>query len=258
MRNTEDAEKSAQTPSSGRGQGKGVWGMLEESELAKSIRQDEKKKVDEPVDNFTLQNGTPANIPSPDKQSEDSIVIQARSRRDELEAILTGSSSVSSDLTSAAQAPDATTASVIESAKEASKALMDLIEQTTDPTRLEALLALNDNLTGLLARSVPQPSKLQGLGVVIDTGSPDSAEGVIINGHSPGIAGEESGIEDEEEPVTPRIDKGKGRAEPEPEFPEPVLSTPFLVAESDEEDGEAHLAVSDEIEDAISPTDRYV
>jgi protein phosphatase 1 regulatory subunit 37 len=30
---------------SGRGQGKGVWGMIEESELARSVRLDEEKKV---------------------------------------------------------------------------------------------------------------------------------------------------------------------------------------------------------------------
>jgi protein phosphatase 1 regulatory subunit 37 len=50
VRNTEDAERNAQTPSkanggSGRGLGKGVWGMIEESELAKTIRLGEEKKV---------------------------------------------------------------------------------------------------------------------------------------------------------------------------------------------------------------------
>ena len=50
VRNTEEAEKSAQasasaTVESGRGQGKGVWGMIEESELAKTIRLNEEKKV---------------------------------------------------------------------------------------------------------------------------------------------------------------------------------------------------------------------
>jgi hypothetical protein len=53
IRNTEEAERSVRaaqqdssnTPPSGRGQGKGVWNMIEESELAKSIRLDEGKKV---------------------------------------------------------------------------------------------------------------------------------------------------------------------------------------------------------------------
>lgn len=48
MRNTEEAEKAARgghaeegprgIPASGKGLGKGVWGLIEESELAKSIR----------------------------------------------------------------------------------------------------------------------------------------------------------------------------------------------------------------------------
>lgn len=45
VRNTEEAEKNSKSPESGnaggsgRGLGKGVWGMIEESELAKTIRQ---------------------------------------------------------------------------------------------------------------------------------------------------------------------------------------------------------------------------
>ena len=50
VRNTEEAEKATQNGSSGRGEAKGVWGMLEQSELAKSIREDDKKKVDEQLD----------------------------------------------------------------------------------------------------------------------------------------------------------------------------------------------------------------
>lgn len=67
VRNTEEAERNSKatisTPTSavsetapapvgtasqivsGRGQKKGVWGLIEESELAKSIRKDEEKKV---------------------------------------------------------------------------------------------------------------------------------------------------------------------------------------------------------------------
>jgi protein phosphatase 1 regulatory subunit 37 len=51
VRNTEEAEKSSHAPTgsntgtSGRGHGRGVWGMIDESELAKRIRQDEAKKV---------------------------------------------------------------------------------------------------------------------------------------------------------------------------------------------------------------------
>ena len=60
VRNTEEAERSSQlssgtigrgggtgagTAGSGRGLGKGVWNMIEESELAKSIRLNEENKV---------------------------------------------------------------------------------------------------------------------------------------------------------------------------------------------------------------------
>lgn len=49
VRNTEEAEKltakAAEGGPSGRGLGKGVWGMIEESELARSIRIGEEKKV---------------------------------------------------------------------------------------------------------------------------------------------------------------------------------------------------------------------
>lgn len=49
VRNTEEAEKNARNVEgangSGRGMGKGVWGMIEESELAKTIREGEDQKV---------------------------------------------------------------------------------------------------------------------------------------------------------------------------------------------------------------------
>jgi len=50
VRNTEEAEKNTQIVSgpnvgSGRGLGKGVWVMIEESELAKTIRLGEETKV---------------------------------------------------------------------------------------------------------------------------------------------------------------------------------------------------------------------
>ena len=45
-RNTEEAEKVSQAAAaqaSGKGSGKGVWGLIEDSELARSIRRDEAK-----------------------------------------------------------------------------------------------------------------------------------------------------------------------------------------------------------------------
>lgn len=45
VRNTEEAERNSQTVASGRGQGKGVWGLIEDSELAKTFKKDDVKKV---------------------------------------------------------------------------------------------------------------------------------------------------------------------------------------------------------------------
>jgi len=48
VRNTEEAERQSKVSegsASGRGLGRGVWGMIEDSELAKTIRQGEEKKV---------------------------------------------------------------------------------------------------------------------------------------------------------------------------------------------------------------------
>lgn len=50
VRNTEEAERLSKASEgssvqSGRGLRKGVWGMIEESELAKSIRKGEEKRV---------------------------------------------------------------------------------------------------------------------------------------------------------------------------------------------------------------------
>jgi protein phosphatase 1 regulatory subunit 37 len=51
IRNTEEAERNSskagngEAVPSGRGGGKGVWNMIEDSALARSIRLDEEKKV---------------------------------------------------------------------------------------------------------------------------------------------------------------------------------------------------------------------
>jgi protein phosphatase 1 regulatory subunit 37 len=58
IRNTEGAERAAhvsdgsRTPVSNKGAGKGVWNMIEESELAKSIRQGGGLKVGDSLPQF--------------------------------------------------------------------------------------------------------------------------------------------------------------------------------------------------------------
>jgi hypothetical protein len=61
-------------------------------------------------------------------------------------------------------------------------------------------------------------------------------------------------------PNTPRIDKGKARAVPEPEQPQKVLSPTFMIEESDKDDEDGpRFSVRDDIEVPMtSPTNRYV
>ncbi|KAJ7054276.1 hypothetical protein C8F01DRAFT_1031529 [Mycena amicta] len=259
VRNTEEAERRAgggsgpQTPvdagagvnghangingSSGRGLGKGVWGLIEESELAKSIRLDEEKKLE----------GDP--------------VIRAQACISRLEGMFAPPS------TSVAPPSAATHAVLVKQARELTHELSSLIQATEDPTRMEELLDVNDALTAVIARGPPplvRPAlTLQGLGfkwtssVAISpaVANGDTATPAVVNGHT----------EDEEghTPTTPRLDKGKARAIPEPEEPEKVLSPTLMLAEDDtdeEEEGTLHFSPveeGDEGEDLTeSPTNR--
>ncbi|KAI9063604.1 RNI-like protein [Trametes sanguinea] len=256
IRNTEEAEKAtmgnAANGPSGRGEGKGVWGMIEQSELAKSIREDDKKKVDEQIDVLPPPSRDPTDIPSV-AQTESDVVLQARSRKGELEDLLAQTPSSSSAPSSPKLSPDS---EVVKSTREIMKSIISMIETTTEPARLEMLLNLNDDLTSLLARLEPKPAlKLQGLGIQIGNGE------AVVNGHAAGAAPsgavpqEEPEPSDDDEPITPRVDKGKGRAEPEPEPVESVLSPTFLITESDDEDGEGPAVPAEAAESLVSPTD---
>ena len=261
VRNTEEAEKASQAGSSGRGEAKGVWGMIEQSELAKSIREDDKKKVDERVDISSPPSRDPSNIHSPStEQTETDFVAQIHARKAEIEELLarTPSSSSSSSPVSPVAGPDA---ELVESTREMMKALVITIERTTDPLRLESLLGLNDDLMSLLGRLEHKPERLTLQGLGLDTGVAAS------NGHAThtpeGSASStvpEPSDDEDDEPFTPRVDKGKGRAEPEPEPVESILSPTFLISESDDEDGEVPVPPEPEegLEDLVSPTDLYV
>ena len=111
VRNTEEAEKATQAGANRRGQAKGVWGMIEQSELAESIREDDKRKVEEQIDIPSLLScRDPTDIPSPPpEQTEADLVLRARTRKAALEDILarTPSSSSSSALLSPIEGPDA-------------------------------------------------------------------------------------------------------------------------------------------------------
>ena len=275
VRNTEEAEKASLalaagagagvpgTPGSatngesgilqsGRGQGKGVWGMIEESKLAKMIRLDEEKlvRVPSPHPPYFFD------PPFPDAvQINSDIVFQARSCVQDLQGVGGGETAA------------------VERAKGVLDELASLIEGTVDPGRMEELLGVNDELTEALARvgsatatatdaavkkaaaaavkadSVGSRPKLrlEGLGL---RWTEDGEEVVVGNGSS--VEGEE----EEEEVVTPRMDKGKARAEPEPEVREKILSPNFLIQEEEEEEGS--LDGDGEEGEVLPPSDRCV
>ncbi|KAF8154473.1 hypothetical protein B0H34DRAFT_660189 [Crassisporium funariophilum] len=248
VRNTEEAERLSKVSegssvSSGRGLGKGVWGMIEESELAKSIRLDEEKK------------------------NESDVVIRARSCAKQL-----------TDALAAQQASSPSTpksenvlGGIVGKTRVIASELGTIIQDTDDPARLEELLDINDELLSLL-KKVPGGTKpsltLKGLGLNFNgsQGSDDDGDGMLdglphINGsgrangrpHVTEDASETSSADFFEEdlltPTTPRIDKGKGKAQPEPEEPEKVLS-PRLRSSESEDDGEYRAG------EVASPTDR--
>ena len=238
VRNTEEADRASQGGVSGRGEAKGVWGMIEQSELAKSIREDDKKKVDELNDTSSLSSREPTDIHSPSTEQTDSdLMLQARARKTELEDLLsrTPSSSSSSVPISPIEGPDV---ELLQSTREMMRSIVSMIERTSDPSQLDSLLSLNDELMTLLGRLEPKPVglKLQGLGTQPTNG--DAAG----NGHAL---------------HTPESSSTQGLEMPfviEPEPVESVLSPTFLITESDEEEAGTPLMTT-ELEDLVSPTD---
>lgn len=144
--------------------------------------------------------------------------------------------------------------------------------------RLEELLGLNDQLLGLL-KKVPgklrQGLRLHGLGLGLEVGKGDGEDGKLdgfphIGGHENGnghveemerLTSEESSInssveaeDGEEDATTPKVDKGKRKAEPEPEQPEMVLSPKTFMMAEPERDREY---LNEERLATVSPDDRF-
>ena len=169
-----------------------------------------------------------------------------------MEEFLARPPSSASTLPSTDQPEDLSTRS-----RAALQALTSLIEATDDPLHLEEMLALNDDLTSLLARVNARRSdlkKFKGLGIDIERAK--LSEEPVSNGQIP--AGQPV-LEEEDEPVTPRVDKGKRRAEPEPEEPQPVLSPSVLLPGFDFDDAEpGGDSLLEKVESVVSPTDRCV
>ena len=142
---------------------------------------------------------------------------------------------------------------------EALNSLSSLVERTSEPAQLEELLYLNDEITYLLGRlnqSPPDLKKLKGLGIELDERTNGAS---VANGHPSPLHLVLDKV-DEEELLTPRTDKGKQRAEPEPEEPQLVL-TPTVERpefEDSEQEQDLEASVLENAESIVSPTDRYV
>ncbi|KAG6828374.1 hypothetical protein H0H92_008216 [Tricholoma furcatifolium] len=151
IRNTEEAERNTQVGGSGRGLGKGVWNMIEESELAKSIKLDE------------------------EKQAEANVAVRARECVVRLTELLHASANTTP--TAAGKSTDSTTPTTTPKPKSAPpplslsistprtggdlaetsrvartvvKELTAVIQGTEDAALMEELLDLNDQLMALL------------------------------------------------------------------------------------------------------------
>jgi len=234
VRNTEEAERAAHgvspdggsngMPTSGKGLRRGVWGLIEESELAKSIRQGDGCKTD------TISRAQALLAQIEDHSSTPRTEVNPSGAEQEL----------------------------IQEAREMVEELTAQIQSTAvDETKLEELLGLCDKLnTGIdrLSSRTSSKSLLLGLGLKVD----------CLNGTSGDVLHDSpKGDEENEEAdglLTPRVDKGKGRAQPEPEVPEKVLSPTFTITESEDEDEDDHrfmdVEEGGEPEQATSPTDR--
>ncbi|EKM53275.1 uncharacterized protein PHACADRAFT_175669 [Phanerochaete carnosa HHB-10118-sp] len=248
VRNTEEADKASHANSDAAStistsKSRALWIMIEESELAKTFRQDEQKKVEARgpgVPSSLAPSKAPADsLPSPLEQKDTHNILQdARIVKAQLKEFLADAKGGAADPV------------MLDSARTVLRQLAKVVQVIDDPVRLEELLGLNDNIATLLTKCTPKRPTLSGLGIRLENGRPVSAE----NGAALGPelrAGEE-------EPTTPRADKGKGRAKPEPEPVESVLTPTGLGGgpggDSDEE-VEVDESLLGQAESIVSPTD---
>ncbi|KAI9455536.1 hypothetical protein HD554DRAFT_269836 [Boletus coccyginus] len=269
VRNTEEAERAARggashsagqaeeahqgTPTSGKGLGKGLWGLIEESELAKSIRMGDGLSVKTDLLSRAeallgqIQAEIDGNSASPSRASLEINVHLANA-----------AAGVGASAGSAAEQE------LIHKARETVEALTVQIQSSAtaaDASKLERLLELCDQLNvgiDTLTSRISRRSRLHGLGLKVD-GLHGTGAGAGTNGETT-VPEHRDGGEDNA-PPTPRVDKGKGRADPEPEQPEKVLSPTFMITESEDEceDDHRYLDVEEGDEVAVqgtSPTDR--
>lgn len=124
------------------------------------------------------------------------------------------------------------------------------IQGTGDATKLDALLLLCDKLNTALVTLSSRSDKPISHSLRLKTGSLDGTR--MLHASPTSMIGE-----GDEVPLTPRVDKGKARAESEPEEPEKVLSPSFMISESEDED-ENYEEDADGGVTSPLPTDRLV
>lgn len=225
IRNTEEAEKAAhvsdglRSPASNRGLGKGVWNMIQESELAKSIRQGGGLKNNAEIISraYTLLSQIENSVNSP------------------------RSISVASSGASSPTLVSPTDQDLVQQVKATVDEITEKVQTTTDVVLLEELLGLCDKLNNAVAQLLSAPSRrsLHGLGLNIPSA-------VISSTDEDALHEKPTDLSEDDEPLTPKVDKGKGRAEPEPEEPEKVLSPTFMITESEDEDEDDNRFLGEE------------
>lgn len=254
-----------------------VWGMIEESELAKGVRRrDKEESIGERsktmVESLRLVlDPPPPPPPSTASESLSGFLSPTFSRLSASFGKSPSPSPTSSPLKPALKATSTTTITEGQFTKATSvwEELGRVIQHITeDPASapsipLEELLILHDELGELVKRAEAKMGtvtrekkpvlKLDGLGSML---APPETQIAAVSIEDGTIPEEQEG--EESTPTTPRIDKGKARAEPEPEKHEPVLSptSSFLISaspteslsedeyESAEEGGDEHLSPS--------------
>ncbi|KAK7692098.1 hypothetical protein QCA50_005504 [Cerrena zonata] len=180
--------------------------MIEDSELAKTIRKDEQKKAEDQVSSSPSPLAIDTNLASPERKDND-ILTQAISCKAELEMLLARSPSSSSATTSPTDPLDP---ELRNRAQTILASLASLIETTGDPSHLEELLTLNDELTSLMsfASYTPPAPSLNGLGIRIDT----TIAATVSNGNGHAVPVEGDVSDSDEIYLLPR-DWTRGRGE---------------------------------------------
>lgn len=197
-------------------------------------------------------------------KADSDVIVRARYYIEQLKSIVNPQPSGST-------IPQSHVHDVVVKAKSTLTEFASIIRDTEDPIRLEELLDINDQLLTLLKKApakLKENLKLTGLGISMDgrpdlvidrdgkldglpplNGRPNGYFGSVENGPESGDS-TETEEDDEMTPTTPKIDKGKRKAEPE--LTEMVLSPKtFIMGEPESNDGAGY------VEEVISPSDRY-